>query len=181
MRDVGLARRQFLGGLVAFITAGVLLLVVAWPQFSAWQELKAQKNGLSPHKPDALSMLPDLTVLGDKRFKAENTQSLTKVCEQQGLKVLRIDTGDPHPNMYSKFPPGVEEVAISIRAEGQRADAKALLKALTETLPGLEVTQVSLKSTGKSSGPTSTNVKVTKPASVQLHVRATVLVWKPEL
>lgn len=177
MRDVGLARRQLLGGLFGLVAAGVLLVLVVWPQYNAWQELKTQKNGLSSHRPDSLSVLPDLSVLGEKRFRKESTARWADLCQQHGFTVQRIDLGETHPNMYSNMPAGVQELVFSIRGQGSRADLKALLQALSETTPGLQLGKVEIMSVK----PVGATAKVTTPAPVKVQIRGMVLLWKPDL
>jgi len=178
MRDVGLARRQLLGGLVGLVGAVLLGVFVVWPQYSLWQELKDQKNGLSSKRPESLVVLPDLTVLGEKRFRQETKARLASVCQQNGFLVKRIDTGEIHPNMYSKMPAGVQEVPMAIRIEGQRRDIKTLLVALTESHPNLQLTIVEITATPPAKTPPA---KQPTSTHVQLYVRGLLSVWNPDL
>lgn len=178
MRDVRLARRQLLGGLVGFVGAGLLVGLVLIPQIGVWQELKAQKSGLSNKRPETLRVLPDLTALGDKRFRQESKVRLTSVCQQQGYTVERVDIGNIHVNPYSEMPSGVQEIPIAVRVKGARNDIQPLLRSLSEAHPNLQFTSIQITAPQRPIGPSASP---SSALGVTLYARGILSVWKPEL
>ncbi len=146
MRDIGLARRQFLTGLGLTILSGVLGLVVLLPQYQQYLRNLSRSQEVWLHKPPVLQSLPEVSAENTKTWQTQVVDKLNTIGLKTHALVAEVD-GSPKQMSYriKAFPEALQNIPLQLTLHGTAPAIQKYLESLNKSLPGLEIQNLAMK------------------------------------
>ncbi len=149
MRDIGLARRQFFGGLGILTLSAAIAFAVLLPQYRTYQNYRQMENTPTQYRPAALQAVPSIVPNQPDSWK-KNVLLKFEALGPKTKTVINTVQGDYQKAQPAEvFPDAIKKVPLTIIANGSYKTLQALVAEIPKQFTLVRITSVNFKNSDK--------------------------------